>query len=730
MTGLRRTLGLVVALAALTPSTWALSASSTGAPRALDEAQDTFKQGIEMLERGRREEALKHFQRLLGMGLTQEQAYDLWKSAGDQAMTTLLVEGGEFELIARRLVELTRVARAAHRDDAEAILALVTKVTSNEVDPIERRRALRTLSSEHGQYAVPHLLPLLSGSSDDDRRVLAMHALAQMSGDVVVPLLEALASDDAMLRRNIAMVLGNIGDRRAAGHLLALAATDPDASVQAAARESATRMNASGDALRQFLEVGDAYHHQRDSVIRDSDFRDVVWSWKDGRLEGTPIPRMLYNDELARDAYFDALAVDPTSVEALAGLARAYVSEQAKIGVLEKGGQDVGAWKSLAQEGLTAVHAAGVEALDLALRWSVETGDTSSATALARVLGPLASAPSAGLQAALASDDGAVRSEAAVSLGMIALRTGTTPSPRVVELVAEAAGREVVRLGAVLDPDVSRAGSLVSALEQHGVYANHWTSGARGLSMLRRSPGLDIVLVAESLTDVTTAQVIDELKADDRTAQVPIIVIAKSAEEAAATYGDRIAGTVTNAGDVQAVEAALAQELSGDRALAEELGGRAAQVLALLAQSGRADLSGAVDGLAGAIGGRPDPVAIPLMRAIGAAGSQAHAAALVDVLADEQRSDEARAAAGGAIAALLGRVPNAIGNDGIAKVLAVATSPASHTVRDGAARALALVQLDPAARAELLRTLRKTAGSAADSQPTEPQDETPPGETK
>ena len=716
MTGLRRTLGLVVALAALNPPAWASISSAPGMLLA-DEAQDTFQQGIEMLERGRRDEALKLFQKLLASDLSQDQAYDLWKTAGDRPFTMLLVEGGEFELVAKRLLELTRAARNEHKNDAAAIQALVTEVTSVDADQAVRRKALLTLSSEHGEYAVPYLLPFLSESGDDDRRIFAMQALWRMSRDVVVPLLEALNSEDPITRRNVASVLGNIGDPRASGHLLLLAAGDPDASVQAAAREAAAQMKASGAPIEHFLAIGDAYHNQHDSVLRDRDFSDVSWEWRDGRLNPVEVPRFLYADEMAKKAYFSALQADPASIEALAGLARAYASEQAKIGDLGRAGKDVGAWKPRADEALTAVHAAGIDALDLALRWSVEGNDGGTAAALARILGPICNTPCQGLQMALASDDGAVRSEAACALGQIALRTGSVPSPRVIELLGEAAGREIVRLGAVVDADATRALALVGALEERGVLASHWPSGSQALSMIRRSPGLDVVLVADSLPDVTTAQVIDELKADERTMNVPVILIAKSAEDAASTYGDKIAGAVTTAGDLAAVETVLAKELSGDRALAEDLARRSAEVLAHLAYGGRIDLSAAVAGLGTAIGSRPDPVAIPLMQAVGQGGGPGQVDGLVAILGDEQRSEQARAAAADAIAAILGRHPNGISPEGAARVQAVASSTAPLAVRDAAARALALVQLDPAARLELMRKLRDNNGGGEQSLP-------------
>ena len=714
MTGLGRKLGNVVLLAALGGPAWAATppSPSTAAPRTVqDDAHATLMQAIDLLERGRREQALAAIQKVLAMDLSPEQAYALWKQAGDDAFLRILVEGGEFELAAKHLLEKTRTERRARRDDAAAIQALVTTVTAPSADPVERRRAVRQLAAEHGEYAVPHLLAML-GVSDDDRRVMAMHTLAQMDRDVVPPLIEALGADDGMLRRSVVQVLGVIGDPRSAPYLALIAQRDGDSSVQAAAREALARFpEGGGDPQSGLLALGNAYHHRHDVVLRDGDVSDVVWSWHDGSLVATPLPRFLYNDEMAKRAYYQALQANPSSVEALAGLARSYASERAKIAMLEAGGQDVGEWRARADEALTAVHAAGIEALDLALRWSVESGDTATGVALARVLGPICNTPCPSLHNALANGDGAIRAEAAVALGAIALRSGSDPGQDVLRILGESAAREVVRAAAVIDPDPARAQSIVAALEGKGLHVSHWTSGVRGLGMLRRLPALDVVLVSESLPDVTAARVIDEVRADERLKAVPIVLIAKSAEEAAGTWGDKIAGTLTNAGDLAAIDAVLAKELAGDRALAADLAQRSAAVLAYLGQGGRIDLSGIVAELGNVVGARPDPIAIPLMNVLGQAGGAAQVPALVVVLADESRSENSRAAAAGAIAGILGRNPAALSAEDAARVQAVASSTAPLAVRDAAARALALVALDPAARAELLMRLRAPQAS-------------------
>src|SRR4029079_3371835 len=127
--------------------------------------------------------------------------------------------------------------------------------------------------------------------------VLSMHALAQMSTDVVVPLVEALNTDNAMLRRNVALVLGNIGDARATGALQWLSANDPDEVVRKSAADALAKLPADAtrkSALETLLTACNDYYQQHDAALRFGEAGDVVWNWKKDLLEAAPIPRNLY----------------------------------------------------------------------------------------------------------------------------------------------------------------------------------------------------------------------------------------------------------------------------------------------------------------------------------------------------------------------------------------------------------------------------------------------------
>jgi HEAT repeat protein len=701
MTGLRRTLGLCIALAAFQAPSWA-TGLSTGAARP-DELQDTFRHAVEQLQRGHKDEALRALQKVVASNPDQKAAYEMWTTTDYRDWRDMLVEGGEMELAARRLIELAAAERKAMRNDKDAIVASVTKALTNE-DALERRRAIRTLSADHGEYAVPYLLPYLADGGDEDKRVLAMHTLSQMSTDVVVPLIESLQSTNPVLRRNVAFVLGNIGDARASGALQWLATSDTDPVVKKAAGESVAKLAPTRSALENFLLAGDDYYARRDTALRFGEAGDVVWGWKDEHLVAIEIPRQLYSSEMSKRCYFMALAADPTSTPALAGLARAYVEMQTKIDAMVAAGQDPKEWKNTAGEALTAVNAAGADALDLALCWSTERLDASTGGALCRVLAPLAKGPTPCLMGALKCSDGALRSEAAVALGSIAARMRTNAGPDVVAALGEGAGREVLKVALVISSDMAKQEAAAAKLEKMGAYVNRSDKGARALGILRRAPHVDLVLLSDTLSDMTSAQVVDEIRGDERFAGTAIVLMSTD-DATIANFGDRIQGAMKGPDDAAAVEAVLAKEMTGDRALAEDLAARSSSVLAQLAALGGTDLASAQAGLVSAAG-RADKIAIPAMTALGSSGGAAEAGALVAVLVDEKRSDEARIAAGKSLSNLLGRHGDALDAAALEKVQAVVASGAAMGVREAAAQAIGSISMDGKARADLLRKLR------------------------
>lgn len=694
MTGLRRSLGLLAVLSAI-------SLPAQAAPF-VDEVSDLFNEGVELLKQGQEEAALEKFTAVLAMQPDNEAAYQLWKDTDDDIWVDMLVKGGQYELVAKRFLDLASVQQDQRADDPDAIRELIRQLQGEDV--LERRRAQRMLAANHGEYAVPHMIHHLADTVNEDRRVVVMHALTEMDRSVVLPLLAALHTDDAYLRRNITLVLGYLGDPRAGAALVFLATNDADEGVRMAAKEGAMKVGASGGALPLFLQLGADYHRRAANVLNPGDWSHVVWSWKDGELAKTEVARYLYADELAKQAYLHALMVDPSSLDARAGLARAYVSQLGELEMRAAAGADIEGSEGLAESAL-AVNASGVDALDLALQWSVADRDASTAGQLLRALGHLAGRPTPGMQAALAQGDGAIRSEAAVALGHLAYANNQAAGADTVTALAEAAAREVVRIAMVIDSNADRGAQMAGALEAAGFMAIPMQRGTTALHTLHQVPGMDVIVVADSLSDLTTAQVVDDIRRSELLAATPILLL--GSEEAAEAYGDTITGTVA-AGDVAAVEAAVADGMNEDRERANALAADAARVLEMLARgAGKTDLSGVAPALLGTLAmERPDDVTIPAMGCLGAVAGTDAVGPLMGILTADDRSDEARVAAAGAIGQIATRSGMTADGAALNSLVDVMQSDASLSVRSAAAAAAGRMRLDAEQRAQLAAATR------------------------
>lgn len=680
MTGSTRKLGLLLAAALLT------------GPMALaQDVESTFKQGLELLERGRKEEALRAFQKVLSMDPTNEQAYELWRSTDHKLWLEILTSQGDMELVGRRLMGLVEMARRERRNDEGAIRKLIGDLGVDDV--VSRTAAIRQLAADHGEFAVPHLLGWLSDSSNDGRRITAVQALTQMNVDVVLPLIEVLDSSDAYLRQNVLMVLQRIGDPRSAGALARVAKSDEDGVCRNLAQEALNAMGAGADAAVAWTKLGDDYHMRRATVLSDYHWSDVVWNFADGRLTPTETPRGLYADAMAKKCYHRALAANPGHVPAHAGLARAHAGEVAAIDLMRRNGADVTAWEAAGANAAIAIGLGGAVAADAALAACVAENDSAAGVVLVRALAEMANAPTAAMARAMGSSDGAIQNEAVVALGNMTVWGKSRANAELIRALGAVAARNVLRTAFVIDADAARAKATADALRAAGMLVNGSESGVQGLAMLRRMAGVDLVVVADRLNDVTTHQVLDELDTEAHLAAAPVFVAASNPDEVADSFGDKVAGAF-NAADLSAVMAALENNLGAERERADALAQAAAGILAQLAGTGT-DVSAVAGELASALN-RGDGVSVPAAHALVAAGNAGHVAALSAVVGDAGRSDGVREAAAHALTAIFGR--GVAAGDAAAILNAVVRSDSSVSVRKAAAQALGASTMSAAER--------------------------------
>jgi CheY-like chemotaxis protein len=687
-------------LLSLVFATASLSAPVLAAPVQADD----FQAAVEALSRGDNQQALGLLQKVLGADLSNEAAYELWVSTENRVWLQLLTQGGELELVARELVEKARMGRKQRQNNPDAIRALVKELANDDV--IARTKTINTLASDYGEYAVPILIYSLADGSEKERQVNVMAALTRMGSDVVPPLVEAMDAPDAMLRRNVALTLGYIKDERSKPVLARAAATDPDTGVRGAATQSLGRMGGSGDAGALYFAQGEAYYREDDNVLAPHQYSDVLWHWEGNGLASTECPRFLYAPEMAKKAYYRALALQADGGPALAGIARCAVTEIGRLDEWLAAGQEAGDWAERLRSDELAAQVAGPEALDLALGWAIGKSDFVAASGLCRLLASSGRSATANLKGALsASKSGAVQGEAAVALGHVAFRNREAADAETVAALGTAAAREVLRIGAVIGGDEADGRRLAALLEEQGYQTNWWPTGSRGTVSLRSIPGVDLVIVDDRVSDLTPRQVVNELRSEPRFARTRIFVKASKPDTDAGAFGDKVTGVLAPGDDLaSATEAASGEPMNRDREEALRLAERAAETLHLLASGGKTDVSTTTDALAGTLANRPDGVVAPALGVLQFVGAAAHVERVGAVLTAADRAEGVRARAARALASIFARTGTADAAL-IQKLQEVAQKDSSFEVRAATAGALGRLNLTKDARVELMRGL-------------------------
>jgi HEAT repeat protein len=674
-----------------------------------------FQEGVKALRLGKKEEALAKFQAVLAADPTHEQAFTIWQQTDRDIWNWLLLEQGEMSKIAAHLADLAKLNRKTMSRDEAAIAPLVETATAVDKDYGERYKAINKLVADHGEFAVPALVKKLAHEDDrvQDRAILALHRLGSAA---TLPLIEALNSEEVLIRRNVAAALSHIGDTRALPAVSGLANNDGAEEVRFVARKAVDRLGgAKGDAVEAFLRQVDAY-----LAGAQGEVSDVVWTWKDGGLVAEDVPPQIYRLAVAQKFAHSAWRLDPVNERAKSAYVRALLAEAAAIDEAVAGtavDEKMAALKDRPASLRVKALVAGPEVLRRALGEARDAGMVPVAVETAKLLGQVenrSTLPSSPLLAAL--DDGDKRIAYAAALA-IAEASGGTNVPgvdRVVKVLGEAVGEESLRTIFVVDgARTARTAAEASYAGKRGTAVQVRESGASAAASLLTFPNVDVIVVNEILPDVVPEHLIGLVRKDDRLKDTKILVVANDPDQAAQRFGDRINGAIKGPLSAENLEAKVSEVLAGvdmgsRRQWADNIAAAASEALAELAQ-GDVQLGPVATDLAAQLS-RPDAVSIPAAKALGAAGGPAEVNALAAAITGSGSSalKAAAAKALGCIAQHLGSLPAPVVDQ-----LVAALPAADADVRAAIAGALGRAHLPPGDSLRVLETVNGLAGLGA-----------------
>jgi HEAT repeat protein len=435
----------------------------------------------------------------------------------------LAPEGKQFALQALKTTD------AVARDPAR-LAGVADKL--NDPSPVVQRAAVRELQRA-GEAAVAPLVRILADPARQAEHAHVRRALYYLGQPAVEPLLGTLEAPDPLLRAQAIEVLAALRAKEAAD-LLVGPAVDPS--------EDASVRNAAGAALEQII---GARPHPRDA--RDHLARRVIelldgelprnpgldgavelWRWDAGQGIAVPqrYPANVAGAALAARLADDLHAIDPEAKSPtlhLQALLQAAKSENRLDLPLPRG------------EGTAHARAAtfGPEAVEAALAEALKAERIPAAIAAAEVLGDIGApalvhsgtAYPSPLVAALSHKNQRVRLFAAEAIARLNPTSPFPNSSRYINTLARTVRTEALPRVVVGHPRGDVAQTLAGMLQQMGYNAEAAYTGRQAYELAARHPDTAFLLLSDALDDPPVAPLVDLLRQDLRTANVPIGVM-------------------------------------------------------------------------------------------------------------------------------------------------------------------------------------------------------------
>ncbi len=672
------------------------------------ESKQQFDAAMRLLRTNKKQEALQALEALVASSPSSAEYFDLWVSTDEENFFELNAQGGEFRKISLQIMSMARVQRAELSRDAEAIATQVEAATSGDYG--ERSIAMGKLAAEHGEFAVPALIAILGDSNADKKQNFAILTLRRIGTPTVMPLLAALDSDNALLRRNVAATLVLIADARAAATFARLQKQDDNSEVRevAAAGLKDLGVTPGASAIDLFMTAANSYLVGSGFGARA--VSEVVWNLKDGALVATDVPAVVYHLELAKRDAHAAMALDPSNAQAQALIARSYLAQAAAIEDYLASGSESEAMQELAgTTGLLRMvaMATGNDTLRKAMVDSLSAGQNVVAIECIRALAKtedLSHLTSSPLVAALDHADAQVKYAAALAMTQVSRGNAMPAADKVVANLGLAVQEEAIRLVKIVGCGDWSKNVASASSKLRGVNVTEASTGAQAVSDVFSFPKYDIVIINEVLPNDRPEHIVSLIA--ERAPNIKILIKAKS-EDAAERFGDKIAGVITEDLDGAAL-IAKATELLGDmdsiRARATKVAVAASEALEALAEN-KVSIAGAVVSLEAQLN-RGDNVALPAAKALGEGGNAGSIKPLGVILSGDGSLELkiASAQAIGNILARIGELP-----DGCFGTLAAIAGDAGQdeSLRTAAVTALGKGKLAPGDALKLVEKLKR-----------------------
>ncbi len=440
------------------------------------------------------------------------------------------------EPLANMLAAATR-RNAARPDRIARFIGDLTKSREEQDYALERLR-------EAGPFAVPALVQELGKAGQTaENRALLVDALGRLDRSAVPALLAVLdaAPSNPSLAADVAEILGRIGDPRALPALTMTAALpNTPLPARAAAARAVARITGrpfelqTKSPVRLLVDEARRYHTHAIQFPGDA---VVLWIWDEAAKVpvATTLARTDAEAALGLKLARAALAIDPTDRQAqVVTLSIALEKAVEKAGYGNYPATDP-------SNTFSGAVAAGPAVLGDVLRQAIADGKSDLAAVATTALGKVTDASALAvdgqanpLVAALSAPGRRTRLAAAKALVALDPRRPFAGSSGVVSTLAQFVTTQGPPRAVIIDGNPSRGGQLAGFLKALGYEPDLRPTGPEGFKAAAESADTELVMVDVHMIggDWRLHDVLSNLKADARTASLPVYLVAPRTLEA------------------------------------------------------------------------------------------------------------------------------------------------------------------------------------------------------
>lgn len=442
----------------------------------------------------------------------------------------------EVRALALPLLDRLNEASRKQVEDPGYIDALIAKLSGTATE-----RELATLELRNaGVRAVPRLLEVLASAQAGPQHDALVIALSRMGQPVVAPLIAALDANNEGVQRASIEVLANLKAEAAVPRLWPLVfGANVEKGIRDAARQAVAKIRF-GDARRQdalsdvlatqeLRDRAEQLLRRRVKILPEEAGQPVViWSWDvdQKKLVFAELPIEVATLREARRAAEAAYALNPQQqdIQTLY-LSALLASEVDRVG-----------WETVltaeTSPALQAAISAGSGPLLNVLKKALEWGRVDAAwvalQGLSQLAGPeivrsTAAGPSP-IVRALNYPDPRLQFAAAIVILRSDIPLQFSGASRVGEILSRTLTDPGQARAIVIDPDKEEASLLGSYLSQEGYDIVLARTGKEGFTKAVELTGINLIVVHANVANWALTQTLSNLRADARSAYIPIVV--------------------------------------------------------------------------------------------------------------------------------------------------------------------------------------------------------------